>query len=176
MKPGKHGFVTSPIGGRYFRVVDWHWHDPLDASHAARPPGGRWNAAGMQCLYLNADVETARANVRQRFAGRPISIEDVDPAIAPHLVEVEIPFGTAADAFSDAGLKALGLPDTYPHGHDETIVPHSKCQPIGYSAFAAGLNGIDCRSAAPGGTRELAWFPDTDAPRLLSRRPHPEWW
>lgn len=176
MTPDMQEFVTSPVGGRYFRVVDWHWHDPLDASHSARPPGGRWNPAGLPCLYLNADVQTARANALHRFAGRPVSIDDVDPASAPHLVEVEVPPGTAADAFSEAGLKAVGLPSTYPREPDGTVVPHSRCQPIGRAAVEAGLNGIDCRSAAPGGTRELAWFADTGTPRLVSRRPQPQWW
>lgn len=31
-------FVSSPIGGRYLRVVDWHWSDPLDATPGSGAP------------------------------------------------------------------------------------------------------------------------------------------
>ncbi|WP_420626051.1 RES domain-containing protein [Candidatus Poriferisodalis sp.] len=169
-------FTTTRIGGRYLRIVDWHWRDPLDATFAARPPGQRWNPPGLRCLYLNADIATARANVMSRFADRPLSIDEVDPASAPHLVEIEVPNGTAADAFTQSGLTLLGLPASYPHEADGTIVPHSKCQPIGQAAFDAGHNGVDCRSAATHGGRELAWFPDTGTARLVSRKPQPQWW
>ena len=168
--------VTTSIGGRYLRVVDWHWHDPLDASHSARPPGGRWNAPGLQCLYLNADMDTARANALRRFDGRPVNIHDIDPASAPHLVEIEVAEGTALDAFTDGGLVAAGLPSSYPIGPSGRIVPHSRCQPIGRQAHDNGLNGVDSRSAAAGGTRELAWFPDLGTARLVSRKPKSEWW
>ena len=169
-------FITSSVGGRYLRVVDWHWHDPLDASHSARHPGGRWNPPGLACLYLNADLDTAKANALTRFEGRPVSIHDIDPASAPHLVEIEIADGTALDAFTPQGIAAAGLPPSYPTGADGRIVPHARCQPIGRQAHTAGLNGIDSRSAAVGGNRELAWFPDTGSARLISRRPKSDWW
>ena len=169
-------FITSKIGGRYLRVVDWHWSDPLDTSHAAQPPGRRWNPPGLACLYLNADIATARANALRHFAGRPVTIDEVDPASAPHLIDVEIPEGTAADAFTNEGLAAIGLPDTYPIGSDGSAIPHGCCQPAGRAAFDAGLNGVDCRSATPGGNRELAWFPSTDTARQVSRSPAPQWW
>ena len=167
---------TAPIGGRHLRIVDWHWPDPLDTTHAARPPGRRWNPPGLRCLHLSADIETARANAMARFAGRPVSIDEIDPASAPHLVEVEIPEGIAADAFTQTGLASLGLPAGYPHQADGAVVPHSTCQPIGQAAYEAGLNGVDCRSAAADGRRELAWFPDTGTARAVSREPQPQWW
>ncbi|WP_419945022.1 RES domain-containing protein [Candidatus Poriferisodalis sp.] len=169
-------FLTSGIGGRYLRVVDWRWRDPLDASHSARPPGGRWNPPGLQCLYLNADIDTARANALSRFDDRPVNIHDVDPASAPHLVEIEIDDGTALDAFTSQGIAAAGLPAGYPTGTDGRTVPRSQCQPIGHQAHSVGLNGVDCRSAAVGGNRELAWFPDTGNARMISRKPMNEWW
>lgn len=167
---------TTSIGGRYLRVVDWHWHDPLDASHSARPPGGRWNPAGVQCLYLNVDIDTARANALRRFDDRPVNIHDIDPASAPHLVEIELADGTALDAFTEEGLAAVGLPSSFPIGPSGRIVPHSQCQPIGLKAHDAGLNGVGSRSAAVGGKRELAWFPGTGTARLISRKPKSEWW
>ena len=173
---GRVNFVSCPIGGRYLRVVDWHWSDPLDATHAAQPPGRRWNPAGLRCLYLNADLETARANAMSFFEGRPVSIDEVDPASAPHLVEVDIPDGVAVDAFTNTGLVALGLPASYPHDGAGSVVPHSRCQPAGKAAFDAGFDGVDCRSAVEGGNRELAWFPSDREPGLVSRDPMPQWW
>ena len=170
---------TAPIGGRYFRVADPDWLDPLDPMFAAQPPGQRWNPPGLPCLYLNHDVATARVNVQQRFAGLPFSPESLDPATAPQLVEVDIPDGQAADARTPHGLTALGLPTSYPHDADGHLVAHTVCQPIGQAAYDANLDGIDYRSAAPGGTRELAWFlRDSRHPNLTptSRRPFDQWW
>ena len=113
---------------------------------------------------------------RQQFQGLPFSPESLDPATAPHLVEVDVPPGQAADAHSDQGLAALGLPSTYPHDSDGNVIAREVCQPIGQAAFDANLNGIDYRSAAPGGTRELAWFPRDAQPTPTARRPFDQWW
>lgn len=167
---------TTPIGGRYYRVADPEWSNPLDPSHAALPPGQRWNPPGLPCLYLNHDVATARANVRRQFNGLPFSPESLDPATAPHLVEVRVPDGLAADAHTPQGLVALGLPAAYPHDAHGVLVAHAACQPIGQAAFGTDLEGIDYRSAAPGGTRELAWFPRNSQPAPTARRPFDQWW
>ncbi len=167
---------TSPIGGRYFRVAHPEWSDPLDPSFSSRPPGRRWNPPGLPCLYLSHDVATARANVYRQFAGVPFVPESLDPATAPQLVEVDIPEGQAADAYTDEGLAALGLPATYPHDANNNVIPHEVCQPIGQDAYDANLDGIDYRSAAPGGTRELAWFPREIQPIRTSARPFNQWW
>lgn len=167
---------TTPIGGRYFRVADPEWSDPIDPQFAAQPPGQRWNPPGLHCLYLNHDVATARANVRRLFDGLPFSPESLDPATAPQLVEVDIPEGQAADAHSEEGLAVLGLPATYPHDANNNLVTHEACQPIGQAAFDANLDGVDYRSAAPGGTRELAWFPRSTHPTQTSLRHFDQWW
>ena len=167
---------TAPTGGRYFRVADPEWSDPLDPSFSSRPPGQRWNPPGLPCLYLSHDVATARANVRRQFDGLPFSPESLDPATAPHLVQMDIPAGQAADAHTRQGLAALGLPATYPQDATGRLIPHDVCQPIGQAAFHANLNGIDYRSAAPSGTRELAWFPRSTHPTQTSLRHFDQWW
>lgn len=168
-------FVVTQIGGVHYRIADPDWSDPLDGSYAARD-GQRWNPPGLACLYLSSNTATARANLAKRFAGLPYGPDDLDPATAPLLVTVEVPDGQAADAYTDHGLQAAGLPASYPlDGNDQTI-PHSTCQPIGQTAFDAGLDGIDCRSAALGGTRELAWFPRGAALQLQSFRTFEQWW
>ncbi len=83
-----------------------------------------------------------------------------------------MPAGQAADANSDDGLASLGLPHTYPHTADGSLIPHSTCQPIG----TAVLDGVDYRSAAAGGDRELAWFPRGVAAQQRSRRTFDDWW
>ncbi|MCY3618164.1 MAG: RES family NAD+ phosphorylase [Acidimicrobiaceae bacterium] len=167
--------LTVAIEGTYCRVADPEWDDPLDPSYAASR-GQRWNPPGMECLYLNRDEYTARANVLRRFAGLAYGPEDLDPATAPVLVEVTVPAGQAADAYSDNGLASLGLPHTYPHNPDGSLIPHSTCQPIGTTVLDAGLDGVDYRSAAAGGDRELAWFPRGAAARQRSRRTFDDWW
>ncbi|MCB0981414.1 MAG: RES family NAD+ phosphorylase [Acidimicrobiaceae bacterium] len=168
--------LEVPTAGPYYRVADPSWSDPLDPTYASAGAGQRWNPSGLPCLYLNADVGTARANVARLHRGLPYGPEDLDPATAPLLVEVEIPSGVAADAFSGAGLAVMGLPPTYPLDASGDVVAHSVCQPLGNLAFDNGLDGVDCRSATPGGTRELAWYPRSSVATELSRRAFSEWW
>lgn len=167
---------TSNIGGRYVRVADPEWADPLDASYAAGGAGRRWNPPGLPCLYLNADEATARANVDRLFAGLPYGPEDLDPDEAPLLVGIDVPAGTALDAYSDRGLLAAGLPTTFPLDAAGIVIPHATCQPIGAEAFAQGLNGVDARSAAPGGHRELAWFPRGRSLAVASMQRFDDWY
>jgi RES domain len=164
------------IGGIYVRVADPDWQDPLDASFAARPPGQRWNPPGLACLYVNGDRGTARANVARLFASLPYGPEDLDPVTAPLLIEVAIPEGTAADAYTEPGLAALGLPGSYPVDSAESTIAHAVCQPIGWAAAQAGLDGVDARSAAPTGDRELAWFPRGRGAFAQATFPFEEWW
>lgn len=165
-----------PISGRYYRVADVHWVDPLDPTYAARNSKQRWNPEGIPCLYLNWDVSTARSNVLKRLEGQPYGPEDLDPAAGPVLIEVDIPEGHAADAFTDDGLVSLGLPPTYPVDINDIPVPREDCQQVGQRVFDANLDGIDNRSAAPGGIRELAWFPRDSHPTQVSAHPFDEWW
>lgn len=168
----------TDIGGTYQRVADPGWVDPLDTDHAM-VDGGRWNASGSHAtLYLNADHETARANVRLKFHGLPYGPEDLDPADAPHLVEVAVPAGRACDVRTDKGLTAVGLPVSYPLDATGAVVTWDHCQPVGASAHGDGLDGVACRSAAPGGNEELAWFPQPDNPTvaIVRRREFPDWY
>ena len=168
--------LTVSIGGLYYRVADPDWADPLDPSFASAPPGQRWNPAGLACLYLNHDQTTALANVMKRFVGLPYGPEDLDPATAPLLLGVDVPDGEAADAYTEAGLDALGLSATYPHDTAGDVIPHHACQPIGRAASEAGLDGVDCRSAAADSCRELAWFPRRRTASEASRLAFDQWW
>lgn len=164
------------IGGSCLRVADPDWSDPLDATLAAQPPGQRWNPPGLDCLYLNRDHVTARANVARLFASLPYGPEDLDPTTAPVLIQVTIPAGLAADAYTEEGLGAFGLPSSYPLDDDGAPIAHAVCQPHGQGAFDAGLDGVDARSAAAGGDRELAWFPKSRTLAADPAVPFDEWW
>ena len=123
-----------------------------------------------QCVQARRDIN------EHRFAGLAYGPEDLDPATAPVLVEVTLPAGQAADAYSSDGLASLGLPHTYPHNADGSPIPHSACQPIGKAVRDAGLDGVDYRSATAGGDRELAWFPRSAAAQRRSRHTFDDWW
>jgi hypothetical protein len=72
--------------GRYLRVADPSWSDPLDPDHA-RERGGRWNPPhSFAVLYLNRDRQTARRNVDRLLADQPYGPEDLDPTEAFVLV------------------------------------------------------------------------------------------
>jgi len=166
-------------GGRFNRVADPAWADPLDPSYAKRD-GGRWNPPqSFGVVYLCADVPTARANVARLYVGYPYGPEDLDPDRAPQLVEVDIPAEAYVDALSAAGLRSLELPAGYPVGDDGATVPHQVCQPIGQRLYDNGELGIACHSAAPGAAngRELAWFaqPDRAALAVQSRQAFESW-
>ena len=62
------------------------------------------------------------------------------------------------NAVTEAGLRDLGLPRTYPRDGRRRIVPRSRCQPIGLRAWETGLPGIAARSAAAREGEELAYF------------------
>ena len=138
--------------------------------------GQRWNPPGVPCLYLNADEATARANVKRLFAGLPYGPEDLDPATAPLLLGVEVPDGAAADAYTDDGLVVMGLPTAYPRDDSGDLISHDVCQPLGQAIFEAGLDGVDCRFAAAGGDRALAWFPRSFTANETSRQAFNDWW
>lgn len=168
--------LTVPLDPNWLRVVDPQWAQPLDPMYAART-GGRWNPPGIPTLYLCDSVDTARAQVRRLFADRFVDIEDLaDTALA--LVSVTIPAGNALDAFTDAGLAAIDLPSTYPQTTSGASITHQQCQPIGRSAFNAGLDGVCARSAAPGARPsniELAWFPRGRNASATNAQPFGEW-
>ena len=172
------------IGGTYLRLADPGWVDPLDATFAASS-GGRWNPApgapgtpsgGILTLYLNADMQTARANARARLKGLPYGPEDLDPATAPVLVDVSVPDGQGWDLRFDEGLAAVALAETYPVAADGTPIGWARCQPIGLDAWRNGADGIACRSAAEGGNEELAWFGRNKGPVSSTPRSFDVWY
>lgn len=170
--------MLTDTEGSFLRVAEADWTDPLDTSFS-QLGGGRWNAPRTHpTLYLNADEVTARANVRAKFRRLPYGPEDLDPADAPHLVEVAVPAGQACELRTDDGLVAVGLPATYPVDRIGESVSWDACWPIGAQAYEGELDGVACRSAAPGGLEELAWFPQPGrpVPSILTRREFPDWY
>jgi hypothetical protein len=154
--------TTLPEPHRWWRVADEAWDDPVDPTWADRV-GGRWNSPGDgPTLYLNLDVDTARAQIARLLDGSPIDPEDLRDDAPYVLVPVVLPSRQkVADATTDTGLVALGLPRTYPltsRGHGVRWAP---CRAAARTTRGAGLRGIYARSAATadGGGRELAWFP-----------------
>ncbi len=148
-------------GGRYLRVADPNWQDPLSGEYA-QAKGGRWNAPGcFDVIYLNASRNVARAQVRHKLEPRGIRPEDLDPSQGPVLVQAEVPEDRYVDATTDRGLDSLGLPRSYPLDASGQVVAHAASRPIGQRAWDAGEPGIACRSAAraaSGGGEELAYF------------------
>ena len=156
--------------GRYLRVADPRWVDPLDGRHSAEH-GGRWNAPGsFPVVYLTRGVPGARAYVRRKFAGRPYGPELIAADEAPVLIETEIADESYVDVVSDAGCAAAGLPKRYPSDGAGGEVPWSVCQPVGRRAWDEGERGIACRSALGSAAgEELAWF-QRDGRAPLPRR------
>ena len=146
----------------WWRVADRAWSDPLDPGFAGRF-GGRWNPPdSFPVLYLNEDRMRARLNLLAFIADWPYEPEDLRDDPGPTLVGCTLPSRQiVCDAHTDAGLRAAGLPVTFPLDEAGRVVPHVRCQPIGARAKAARLRGVHARSArsADGAGRELAWFP-----------------
>jgi len=153
--------VRLPDGRLWLRVASPDWEKPLDPSFA-RTTGGRWNAPNsFPALYLNANVVTARLQIERLLDGTASTPDDLaDDAYV--LVAAQLPPGElAADAVTDEGLNALGLPASYPVDGRGVPIPHSMCQPIGAALEALPpVQGVWCRSACSddGRGRELAWF------------------
>jgi RES domain-containing protein len=160
-------------GGRYLRVADPAWRRPLDPRYAARR-GGRWNPpASFPVLYLCATVEVARANVLRRFEGLPYGVLDLHPVRRPALIDTYVRAHRALDAVTNAGLRALGLPTSYPFDARGDRIEWSTTQPIGKRVWDLAEASIACRSASlPRGERgeELAWFVRARADRLRTAR------
>jgi|SRR5262245_37056957 len=146
---------TIRRGGPYLRVADPRWDDPLDGGFAAER-GGRWNPPeSFPVVYLCDSIEVARANVYRKLDGQPYGPEDL--LTGPVLVRTNVPEERYLNAATDAGLRDLGLPRTYPLDSRRRQVPWRRCQPIGLRAWEAGLPGVAARSAAGRG-EELAYF------------------
>jgi RES domain-containing protein len=173
--------VTLPTiqrGGRYLRVADPTWKDPLDGAHS-RERGGRWNPPQtFPVVYLNKTVRAARANVARLFAGMPYGPEDLLPEAAPVLMGTDVPHAKYLDVITDAGCMKLGLAPTYPLDDTGHPIGHERCQSIGERAWHAGLPGVACHSAAPNTTttdEELAWFQRDRRLTASERLPFETW-
>ena len=162
---------TLPDSHVWWRIADPAWDDPLDPSFARRH-GGRWNPPdSFPVLYLNEDVTTARLNLRAFISRWPYEPEDLRDDTGPTLIGCTVPRRqVVCDAHSPAGLRAAGLPGTYPLDRGGALIPHARCQPVGARARAEDLRGVRARSARSqdGAGRELAWFPASR--RSLARR------
>ena len=144
---------TVARSGRYFRVCDPSWADCCDGRYAAEF-GGRWNPPqSFPTLYLNRNVDTARANARRIYEGEAFGLFDLNPVMRPHLQLIELAPCEPIDAISDDGLRELGLTPAYPEG-----IGWDRCQTIGARAHDAGAVGIAARSAALTQGEELALF------------------
>ena len=162
MEPRREAILDAHV---WWRIADPEWNDPLDPSYA-RGRGGRWNPPdSFPVLYLNEDMVTARLNLRAFIAEgvwTAYEPEELRDDHGPLLIGCTLPRRqVVCDAHSQAGIRAVGLPDSYPLERDGTQVPRERCQSIGALARAAGLHGVRARSArsADGAGRELAWFP-----------------
>lgn len=148
-------------GGRYYRVAEREWSDPLDGRPGVAK-GGRWNSPGsFPAMYLNATQELARKFVTHRFRGQPFGPELIDPQAGPVLVHTDISPEAFVDIVTDSGCEAAGLPMSYPRDGGGSMLPHEVCWPTGQAAWDADEPGIACRSATDGATlseEDLAWF------------------
>ncbi len=155
----------------WWRIANPAWANPLDPRFAQQQ-GGRWNPPGsFPALYLNEDMVTARLNLFDFISKWPYEPEDLRDNTGPALVGCSLPRRqVVCDACSSAGVRAVGLPDTYPLERDGALVPHARCQSIGAQVKAAHLRGVRSRSAQSrdGIGRELAWFPAST--RSVARR------
>lgn len=166
-------------GGRYLRVADPAWSDPLGGGFS-QAVGGRWNSAdSFPVVYLCGDEHVARANVDRLYEGLPYGPEDIDRDGGPDLMATDVPVAAYVDALTAAGCEAVGLPTTYPLDADGSVVPWRRCQRIGEAAWEAGEPGIACRSAAPRARRggeELAHFDRGVALNVVERRRFGDWY
>jgi hypothetical protein len=155
--------VVLPDGRVWLRVASADWKNPLDSNYAQQA-GGPWNPPdAYPVLYLNADLTMARSQLERMLEGYPAGIDDLDED-AFVLVAARLPKRQrCADAIRAAGLKALGLPGSYPLDAKGRAIPHSRCQRVGVAVRGRRLRGVLCRSAATqdGRGRELAWFPSS---------------
>ena len=155
----------------WWRIADPDWADPLDPDFARRR-GGRWNPPdSFPVLYVNEDLATARLNLRGFIARWPYEPEDLRDDRGPALVGCVLPRRQiVCDAHSAAGLRAAGLPDSYPLDSDGATVSHSRCRPSAARAQPVGLRGVVPARRGRGRRRpRLAWFPRPLAPARRSR-------
>ena len=126
---------TVPDAHVWWCIADRARTDPLDPSFSGKR-AGRWNPPdSFPMLYLNEDMMMEHLNLRAFMAKWPYELEDLRDDTGPILLGCVLPRRqVVCDAHSQDGLRALGLPDTYPLEGDGTLAPHARCQPIGVRA------------------------------------------
>ena len=155
-------YVKLPDGHPWWRVADPAWHDPLNPAYSKKLRG-RWNRPGaFLTLYLNEDKQTARCNIAKFIEDKPYEPEDLVDENAPVLIGCRLPKGqVVCDVVTDMGIRAAGLPSTYPLDAKGSIVEHHICQDIGVQVKMENKRGVYARCAKSQSLedRELAWFP-----------------
>jgi RES domain-containing protein len=135
--------VTFKRGGRYYRVVDPSYSNPLDTSYA-KTAGRRWTPRARSARFtFAATIAVAAANARYQFVGRAIKLFDLLPPAQPELVTVDVPNLDVVDVVTANGVAAVGLPPDYPYR-----VRWPPCQAIARDAYADGVAGVAPRSNA----------------------------
>lgn len=173
MPSGKVHHVAR--GGRYYRVCGPDWDDPSDTAYS-KIGGGRWNAPGaFGALYLNENLEGARANARRWLElnfGAGTLPEDIAEAFLPDVASFHVESTSFIDAVTDDGRRALGLAPHYATGKG-----YARCRKIGARFYAAKEPGIATRSAIKAQSEELVVF-DTAVKRIATpgvRRRFADW-
>ena len=156
----------------WWRIAQPGWVDPCDAWYAQQR-GWRGNPPGSwPTLSLTRDLHTARAQVSRLLAGSFVQPDDLaDDAfdlVGVLLAETVV----VADVMTKEGVRAAGLPSTYPCQPDGEIVSHDQCRPIGVQAREEGLAGVAARSAATpdGSGAELAEWSGLDTMEVVGPR------
>jgi RES domain-containing protein len=163
---------VAPADHLWLRVCRPTWVDPFDTGFA-RDRGGRWTPPGSwPTLYLSRDLATARLQVTRLLEGSPVEPDDLTDD-AYQLVATRLPRRQeAADVVTPDGVAAARLPGSYPDDGTGDRVAHQACWMVAEEVYGAGLDGVECRSAASlsGSGRELAWWPEDGKPRPLEGR------
>jgi RES domain-containing protein len=139
----------------------------------AKEKGGRWNPPNSwPTLYLNRDIQTARAQIERMLDGTFSNLDDLSDD-AFDLVAATLPRKLEAlDLISPAGIGASGLPATYPLNAKGDFVPHSHCQVLSVRAHTEELDGVEAPAAvrAPHDCFEFAWWPRNATARPYGNR------
>lgn len=170
--------MPLPEGHVWLRVAKPEWRDPCDPTDAGRHGGRRNPPRSWPTLYLNRDVETARAQIHRLLEGTFATPDDLaDDAFV--LVGVRVPgCREALDVVTAEGVRAAGLPAGYPRNRNGSLVGHGRCQRIAAQARAAGYDGVLARSAATidGSGQELSCWGGLDSVELVGRPlPYGRW-
>ena len=102
-------------------------------------------------LYTCCSEQVARAVVQDRFRLTSTAIGDLTDNMIPRLCEIEWT-GPAVDVASLDGIRAAGLPDTYPSGIDKSVT-----QARGADWHRDGHQSVVCRSASMWRIGWTAW-------------------